>query len=154
MFKPQLIPDDRPLPENSQKILKRMVILFSVGAAVALTLCVLSFALVFYLLYESTAPAADQADLFMEALKAGDYTTAYALCAPELQEVVLDAEGLRETAEGEPALPEKWSYTSRSTSEESATLEGRVTLANGETRKLEIWLQKYGEKWLITRFWY
>jgi hypothetical protein len=98
-----------------------------------------------------TQPAVDVGDKFMNSLKDGNYDAAFATLHPALQQKIGNAQGLKRMVESGKAQPTKWSYSSRSVNNDTASLEGTASMLGGNGT-LSIELLKSGDVWKITSF--
>ncbi len=100
----------------------------------------------------TTQPAAQAGENFMSALKAGDYSKAYDLCAPDLQSELKDVQGLETMITGGNVQPSKWNFTSRNVNNDTAQVEGNVTFTGDRSGTVSLVLNKMGNDWKVTGF--
>ena len=99
-----------------------------------------------------TQPAATVGDSFMTALKDGNYSQAYGLCAPDLQKELGNASGLQTLIKNAQVQPTQWSFSSRNITNDVGELDGSVTFANNREGTVRLVLGKAGSDWKITGF--
>jgi hypothetical protein len=137
---------------------KRLFMILGIGCAAIVVLCIC--VVVFMVLIGGTTvfgvlgvtqPAADAGEAFMTALKNSDYAGAYALCAPDLQTKLVNAQGLQRLVEGGKARPTKWSFNSRNIDNGQAELTGTVTMVGAEGT-VSLSLIQVGDQWKIIAF--
>ena len=119
-----------------------------IGGIVAVILaCILIFVFVFVLANNLTQPMTNAGDAFMNALKAGDYDTAYGMCTTSLQQEVGDANGLKT---GLLSLqPTTWNWDSRSVTNGQGQLSGTATFSDGKSNPVSLVLQQVGNDWKV-----
>jgi hypothetical protein len=142
-------------PPSKKSFFTPLRLLLGCGALVLV--CVVIGGAIFAFVSSEIQPAKDKSEEFMEALKSEDYEAAYAMGDPEFQEVVGSAEALREGAQANNAIPEKWSFdTGGSINSDSdgttASFTGSVTYQDGSEHDLEMELTKIDDEWYINYF--
>ncbi len=100
----------------------------------------------------ATQPAADAGENFMAALKGSNYTRAYELMHPALQQKIGQAQDLQAMIESGNVRPTQWSFSSRSISGEEGTLDGSVTFNGNREGAMHLELAKAGSDWKIIGF--
>jgi hypothetical protein len=131
----------------------KKIILIIVG--VVGLVCVACIGLVVVLsgvILSATQGIADASDDYLEALKQGDYATAYDLSAPVLRADFGSVEGLQSFVAQNNFVPESWNFNSRSVVNNTGTLTGTITLQNGTVVNTEMYFQKIDDDWLVTGF--
>ena len=101
-----------------------------------------------------TQGVADASDAYLEALKQGDYATAYELSAPNVQEELGSAEGLQRFVTENNFHPQSWNFNNRSVENNTGSLIGTVTLQNGVVVDTEMDFRKIDGEWLLTRIFF
>lgn len=123
---------------------------------VALVLCcgiIIVIALVGGLLgFGLTQPAATTGEAFMTALKDGNYSKAYDLCTPDLQQELGGVQGLQAIIVDNNVQPTGWTFSSRETSGSMAELKGSVTFTGGRAGSVRVTLSQVGNNWLVAGF--
>jgi len=129
------------------------ILLLVVGVLLVLCLaCVGVIALAAVFGIGATQPIAEAGDEFMTALKNEDYTRAYSLCTPALQQELKNPQGLANIIRNGRVLPTRWSYSSRNVSGDQGELEGTVTFVGNREGTLELVLAQVGGTWKIAGF--
>lgn len=137
--------------KEENKLNKKVVVVIAVVAVVLCLVLVGIGAVIGFGVLGATQPAADTGEKFMQALKAGDYAAANALCLPALQQKVGNAQGLKRIVESGKAQPTTWTFTSREVNNDQAQLQGAVAMQGGEgTVTLD--LLKVGSDWKVSAF--
>ena len=113
-----------------------------------LLLCGLGGFFLFNTVMNATQPVVNAGEAYLTALRDGDYTRAYDLSAPALQQEAGDVEGLQ-AALGERQLA-SWSFTSRSINNNQGNLSGTTTYTDGETGTVDMALMQVGNDWKVT----
>jgi len=132
--------------------MNKKVILIIVGVGALLCVCAIVGVVLFGgAIFATTQPAVDVGDKFMQALKDENYDAAFATFHPALQQKVGNAQGLKRLIENGKAHPTKWGFSSRNVNNDSASLEGTVSMTGGEG-VLSIELLKTADSWKITSF--
>lgn len=132
--------------------MNKKVILIIVGVVALFCVCAIVGVVLFGgAIFATTQPAVDVGDQFMNALKGGNYDAAFATFHPALQQKVGNAQGLKRLIESGKAQPTKWSFTSRNVNNDTASLEGTVSMTGGDGA-LSIELLKVNDGWKITAF--
>ena len=104
--------------------------------------------MLFNTVMNATQPVVEAGEVYLTALRDGDYTRAYDMSASALQQEVGDAEGLQVLmAERQLAT---WSITSRSINNSQGNLSGTTTYTNGETGTVEMALTQVGNEWKVS----
>lgn len=112
-----------------------------------LLLCGIGGALLFGGVLSATQPVANAGDAYMAALRDGDFSKAYDMSAPALQQEVGDAEGLQTALSARQIA--SWSFTSRNISNNQGSLSGTATYTNGDTGPVEMSLIQVGNEWKV-----
>jgi hypothetical protein len=112
-----------------------------------LLICGIGGAILFSTILNATQPVVDAGEAYLTALRDGDYSRAYDLSGPALQQEVGDAEGLQ-TRLGTRQLA-SWSVNSRNISNNQGSLEGTTTYTTGETGTFEMSLTQAGNDWKV-----
>jgi hypothetical protein len=129
-------------------------IIFIIVGVVGL-ICVACIGLVVVLggvILSATQGIADASDDYLEALKQGDYATAYDLSAPVLQADFGSVEGVQSFVAQNNFVPESWNFNNRSVVNNTGTLIGTITLQNGTVLDAEMYFQEIDGDWLVTGF--
>jgi len=128
--------------------------IFRIIAIVLVTIVVVGVGmfLFFSSLIESTEAVADAGDAFLQAVSDDDYTAAYAMVAPSMQETMGGEAGLRERFIGSGLVIATWDIRSRTVREDYGEVSGDVTLERGSTLEFEIIFDNVGEEWLVSGF--
>jgi hypothetical protein len=114
--------------------MNKKILLIIAGAVLVLCLvCVGVIVLSVGLGVGLTQPIANVGDEFMTALKNEDYTRAYNLCAPSLQQELRNPQNLANLIRNARVQPTQWSYTSRNVSNDQGQL-GRQCDLRGKLR--------------------
>jgi hypothetical protein len=149
MEQPNLV---QPVPAyEAPKKKSKLGLILGIGGG-ALVLCVAFFLILFLVVLKATAPAADVGQAFMEALKAGNYRSAYAMCTADLKSEMGSADDLGALLETNDAVPDDWSFTSRNVENDQAQLLGTGTFSGGREADIEIVLDKVDGEWLVSGF--
>ncbi len=127
-----------------------VVAVLAVVCLCALVAAVLFGGTIFAAVSGLTAPAAEQADAFMQALQHSDYASAYSLCTPALQQELGSPDALRMMIENGQVQPKSWKFTTRNVENDVATLEGSFVSSQAGRLKLE--LHKIGADWKVNMF--
>jgi len=96
-----------------------------------------------------TQPVVDAGNAYMEAIKAGDYATAYDLSASNVQSEMGSVEGLQTFFTSNNFFPESWSFNSRSIENNTGQLLGNASLRGGIEVSLELSFIKEGDAWKV-----
>lgn len=128
--------------------MKRGVLFVGCAAVVGCLMCVGLAAGIFFLVFRLTAPVADASNAFLDDVKNGNYAAAYDKCSVSLQAEFGSAEGIQRffAQFGKPA---KWSFNSRSITNDRGEVSGSVTFEDGTKRKISLVLFKENDKWKI-----
>jgi len=129
---------------------KKLIIIIVAAVGFVCVACIGLVALIGGGVFFLTQPLADASDDYLEALKTGDYATAYDLSAPNVQEELGSAEGLQRFVVENNFIPESWNFNDRSVENDTGTLTGTVTLADGTVVNTEINMAKIDGDWLVT----
>jgi len=97
-----------------------------------------------------TQPVVTTGDAFMTTLKTGDYTRAYALCTPDLQQELGSVPALSALVDGYRLGEGNW--TSRSIRNGVGQLDGSLTYAGGRSGTAHLTLRQVGNDWRIDSF--
>ena len=130
---------------------RKWLMIGGIGCAAVFLLCICIVVAAFALGMLGTQPSADAGEAFMTALKNSDYAGAYALCAPDLQNKLVNAQGLQRLVEGGKARPTVWSFSSRNVTNGQAELSGTVTMVGGQGT-VTLSLIQVGDQWKIIAF--
>jgi hypothetical protein len=134
---------------------KRTFLIIGGGCALVAVLCICVFVAIFVLGLGGglalTQPAADAGEAFMTALKDSNYAGAYALCTPDLQAKLVNAQGLQRLVENGKARPTVWSFSSRNVNNNQAELSGTVTMVGAEGT-VSLSLIQVGDAWKVNGF--
>ncbi|MDQ6693387.1 MAG: zinc ribbon domain-containing protein, partial [Chloroflexota bacterium] len=84
----------------------------------------------------ATQPVASAGDAYMTALRDGDYSKAFNLSAPALQQEATNAQGLQSALSSKQ--PATWSFTSRNISNGTGTLSGTTTYKTGSNGTVDM----------------
>jgi hypothetical protein len=95
-----------------------------------------------------TQPVVTAGDSFMNALKAGNYSAAFNLCTPDLQQQVGDANGLQ--AAMSVKQPTSWSWSSKSINNGLGSLEGSASFADGSKGTANLEFRQIGGDWKVS----
>ncbi len=98
----------------------------------------------------ATQPVVTAGDSFMTALKAGDYTQAYALCAPDLQKELGSMSGLATLEQNHQ--PAQWNWSSRSIRNDVGLLDGSFTYTDGKAGTMHLVFSRVNNSWKVTTF--
>ena len=98
----------------------------------------------------ATQGIADASDEYLEAIKHGDYATAFELSAPNVQQELGSAEGMQQFVNETGFFVESWNFNNRSVENNTGTLTGTVTLQNGVVVNTEMNFQKFDGDWRVT----
>lgn len=132
---------------------KKVLLIVGGLALVACLVCVVFVLLVVALGVGATQPAADVGEAFMAALKSGDYSQAYNLCAPALQkEVGGNAAGLERLVKNGRVEPTGWTFTSRNVENNVAQLTGTATFTGNRQGTVRVTLNQIGNDWKVVGF--
>jgi hypothetical protein len=129
----------------------RTVIIISLAVLALLCICAVAALLIFgSTIWGLTAPAANQGEAFMQALKAGNFEGAYMLCDTSLQQEIGGIAQMEQSIAQTGMKPKSWIFTSRNVKNDIATLEG--TFVSSQEGTLKITLRKVGDTWKITSY--
>ena len=128
---------------------KKLIIILGAVGFVCVA-CIAIIALIGGGAFFLTKEVADASDVYLEAIKTGDYATAYDLSAPNVQEELGSVEGLETFFEQNNFAPESWNFNNRSVENDTGTLTGTVTLADGVVVDTEINMAKIDGDWFVT----
>jgi len=93
----------------------------------------------------------DAGDAYLEALKTGDFATAFTLSDPTLQSQFGDAVGVQSTYAGRGFFPDEWSFHETSINGDMGTLQASVTITSGQRMGMILDLNKIEGDWLVSR---
>jgi hypothetical protein len=99
-----------------------------------------------------TQPAATAGDAFMTALKDGNYTQAYGLCAPALQRQLQSVQALETHIKNGRAQPTQWDFNVRRITNGVGELRGSVTFTGNREGVVLLTLTQVGSDWKILSF--
>jgi len=131
---------------------KKMLLIIAGAVLVLCLVCVGVIVLSVGLGVGLTQPIANVGDEFMTALKNEDYTRAYNLCAPSLQQELRNPQNLANLIRNARVQPTQWSYTSRNVSNDQGQLDGSVTFVGNREGTLQLVLTQIGGTWKIAGF--
>lgn len=131
---------------------KKYLIIGGIVALIGLIICGGLIALFAGGIFAATQPLATTGDNFMDALKTSNYSQAYTLCSPSLQQELGSAEGLQTMIAENKRQPTSWSWSNRSINNNDGSLSGSVTFANGQTGNVELALTYSSNQWKIAGF--
>jgi len=131
---------------------KKMLLIIAGAVLVLCLVCVGVIVLSVGLGAGLTQPIANVGDEFMTALKNEDYTRAYNLCAPSLQQELRNPQNLANLIRNARVQPTQWSYTSRNVSNDQGQLDGSVTFVGNREGTLQLVLTQIGGTWKIAGF--
>jgi len=100
----------------------------------------------------ATQGPVDAADVFLGAMRDGNYGAAYSLAHPGLQQQVRNAQGLEQVVKNGRVEPTAWSFTSRQVAGDQAELTGNVTFTGNRTGTVEVVLATDGQEWKVIGF--
>jgi hypothetical protein len=83
----------------------------------------------------------------MAALRDGNYSRAFDLSSPDLQDEVGDASGLEAALSAKQ--PATWTFTSRSISNNNGQLSGTATYKDGTSGTVDMALSKFDNAWKV-----
>ncbi|MEO8285873.1 MAG: hypothetical protein ABI670_05520 [Chloroflexota bacterium] len=127
---------------------KRSPLLIIGGIVVALVLvCVVSIFVLFGAVMNATQPLADAGNVYLTALRDGDYNKAFDLSTQTLQTEVGSAEGLQAALSAKQL--DSWSFNSRNVTNDQGTLAGTAKYKTGESGTAEMVLNKVGNDWKV-----
>jgi hypothetical protein len=133
--------------------MNKKILLVIAGSLLVLCLvCAGVLVVAFTLGLGATQPISDVGDEFMTALKNEDYTRAYNLCAPALQQELRNPQGLANLIRNANVRPSQWSYSSRNITSDQGQLEGSVTFVGNREGTLQLVLIQVGGTWKIAGF--
>ncbi len=104
--------------------------------------------LLFTVVINATQPVVDAGEVYLTALRDGDYNKAFNLSSQSLQQQVGNAQGLQTALSSKPVA--SWSITSRSINNGQGALSGTTTYKNGETGTVDMVLNKVGNNWKVS----
>lgn len=131
---------------------KKILLVLGAGLLVVCLVCVGVIGVAFVLGLGATQSISDVGDAFMTALKNEDYSTAYNLCTPALQQELRNPQGLANLIRNANVRPMRWSYASRNVSNDQGQLEGSVTFVGNREGTLQLVLTQGGGTWKIAGF--
>ena len=103
--------------------------------------------------FNAVKPITDASEGFMNALKTGNYDTAYALLSSDVQtEVGGNADGLKKLIEANNTQPVSWSFTNANVTNDRADFSGSVTFTGNRTGTGSLVLMKSGDAWKVAGF--
>ncbi|MCC7445834.1 MAG: hypothetical protein IT324_00385 [Anaerolineae bacterium] len=103
--------------------------------------------------FNAVKPITDASEGFMNALKTGDYNTAYNLLTPDVQtEVGGNANGLKSLIESNNSQPVSWSFSNVSVNNDRADFSGSVTFTGNRSGTGSLVLMKSGDAWKVAGF--
>ncbi|MCX7839135.1 MAG: hypothetical protein N2559_06720 [Anaerolineae bacterium] len=133
--------------------MNKKILLVLVGGLLFVCLaCVGVLGVAFVLGLGATQPIINAGDSFMTALKNEDYTSAYNLCTPALQQELRNPQGLANLIRNANVRPIQWSYSSRNVSNDQGQLEGSVTFVGNREGTVQLVLTQVGGTWKIAGF--
>ncbi len=133
--------------------MNRKVLIFGgIGCTALALLCIVVGAIAFLGGLAATQPSADVGEKFMAALRDADYTAAYNLMHPALQQKIGQVADLQQMIEGGNVQPTKWSFNSRSTSGDEGQLDGSVSFSGNRQGVVHLDLAKSGNDWKVIGF--
>lgn len=112
-----------------------------------LLVCGIGFFAIFGLALNATQPVADAGQTYMTALSNGDYSKAFDLSAPSLQQEAGNAQGLQTALSSKQ--PVSWNFTSRNVNNDQGELQGTDTYKDGTTGTVDLVLSKIGNDWKV-----
>lgn len=86
-------------------------------------------------------------DAFLTAAHAGDWATAFGLCAPSLQAIVHDGPGLEASMAG--AQPVTWVWTGDTPAGDHEDLTGQATFRNGSRGSARLAMSQVAGHWMV-----
>jgi len=89
---------------------------------------------------------------FLNHLKTGSYSDAYALLSPNLQQEFGDAGGLATMLELPGAKPAQWSLSLPSHDNDNGLMEGSIVYADARRGSVWLTLIQDGKKWQVSSF--
>ncbi len=124
------------------------LLIIGIIVIVLLVLCGVGFFALFAVINTATQPVVDAGDAYMTALRDGNYTQAFNLSAPALQQQVTDAAGLQTALSSKQ--PTSWSWNSKSVNNDQGALSGTTSYKDGTTGTVDVALSKIGNDWKVT----
>ena len=112
-----------------------------------LLLCGIGVAVLVGGVFSLTQPVANAGDAYMAALRDGNYSKAFDLSTPSLQQEVGNADGLKSALSSKQ--PKSWSFTSRSINNNQGSLSGTASYADGTTGTVDVVLTQVGNDWKV-----
>ena len=113
--------------------------------------CVIGIAAIVFIAFQATAGVAEAGDDFMNALKDGNYQTAYNMFSDDLKADVGGVENFQTSYLSlSPELrvdPESWSFSSRNIENDQGELSGEVTMKDGTKADVSLIFNKNGDEW-------
>jgi hypothetical protein len=138
-----------PMPAGATRTRRRWLI-WIVGLGALAAVIIIGIAAIVLLVNGLTQPVVTAGDNFMTALKSGNFTQAYELCAPDLQKELGGVSGLAALAQN--YRPGQWNWTSRSIRNGLGMLDGSLTFAGGKPGTVHLQLTQVGNDWKVTGF--
>ena len=131
--------------------MNRRILLIGCGVvALGCVACIGLFAVIGGGIFFLTQDIANASDEYLEALKQGDYQTAYDLSAPNVQNELGGVEGLQQFVNQTGFMPDSWNFNNRSIENNTGQLIGVVTLQNGTIVNTTMNFQKIDGDWRVT----
>ncbi len=143
-----LPPGVAPLPTGQTRFPRPLLWGFGIGLLISVIIAFV--AILFLVLGSLTQPVVTAGDAFMADLKNGDYSLAYALCTPELQQEVGDVPGVTALVQG--YQPARWNWTNRSVRNGVGFLDGFLTYTSSKKGQVHLVLHQVSNDWRISSF--
>jgi hypothetical protein len=129
---------------------RRRLLLWGLVLGLFLAACIAFTGIIFFVTSALTQPVVTSGDAFMTALKAGNYTQAYAFCTPDLQKQLGDVSGLATLVQSHQ--PAQWNWTSRSIRNGVGQLGGSLTYADSTSGTVHLVFDQVDNAWKIVSF--
>jgi hypothetical protein len=140
--------NEKPKRKSSASSIKIII-----SAVVGLVLlCAVFFVGIFTLVTKLLEPASTVTHSFMEAINDDEYQVAFDLFSSDLKTEIGNAEQLRILILENDVKPESWSFTSQNVENNFGRFTGQVTLENGKSTPIAIFLVIENDEWRITGF--
>lgn len=107
-------------------------------------------ALIVTLVFSLTRPVVETADIFMSALRDGDFGRAYSQSSPALQREMGDAQGFGRGIG--PYRPATWSWSQRSIRNGIGRVSGSVTYQAGTRGSVRLTMRQVSDAWRVEAF--